>query len=446
MKRGEEMFCNKCGHQKEEGHFCSNCGTPLNEEPKSKKRIWAWVGLTASVVLFLSICFGSYFLIQRTFSSTESLTGAQEIGNETVEKIEQSTTGHSEQIETNHADKTDKTVLIKEAMPKVFTIFTEESIGSGFLYQKGGYIITNAHVVAGNTEVVIRNSAGEDSTGKVIGLSVGSDIALVQAPDYHNAEPLSIDRNESDIGLEVIALGSPQGFENSASIGYLTGIGRDIEFGFSYTNLYQVDAQIDQGSSGGPLLDATTGKVIGINSLMYTNQNSFAFSIPMYSMIDLVDSWISRPMTDDEIHDVFAVYENFELYADTDNSTTEEEYYDYTDEYLAEFIMEFGDYYEMALYENDFFWIEDMILPKSEIYSQLKTYVRNFSEQGFHYELDSFDVTYIEYMDDEVVVSTYETFYMTNAQNATSFIEQEKEYTIVIDKEGYYQISDIFVY
>lgn len=443
MKRGEEMFCNKCGHQNEEGHFCSNCGTPLNEEPKSKKRVWIWFGLTASVVLFLSICFGSYFLIQRMFSPTVHLTDTQDMGSEPLETIEQSTTDHSEQVEVSN---TDKTVLIKEAMPKVFTIFAEDSVGSGFLYQKGGYIITNAHVVAGNTEVVIRNSAGEESVGKVIGLSVDSDIALVQASDYRNAEPLSIDRNESDIGLEVIALGSPQGFENSASIGYLTGIGRDIEFGFSYTNLYQVDAQIDQGSSGGPLLDAKTGKVIGINSLMYTNQNSFAFSIPMYSMIDLVNSWINRPMSQAEIHEVFAEYENFELYADTDNSTTEEGFYDYEDELIAEFIIEFGEYYEMALYENDFFWIEDMILPKSEIYRQLKEYVRNFSEKGFQYELDTFDVTYIEYLNDEIIVSTYETFYMTNAQNATSFLEQEKEYTVVIDEEGYYQISDIFVY
>ena len=97
------------------------------------------------------------------------------------------------------------------------------------------------------------------------------------------------------IGTEVIALGSPQGLENSASIGYLTGINRTIDMDFSYENVYQVDAQIDQGSSGGPLLDAKTGKVIGINSLLYTKNNSFAFSIPMHSMIDLLDSW-ARPL------------------------------------------------------------------------------------------------------------------------------------------------------
>ena len=79
----------------------------------------------------------------------------------------------------------------------------------------------------------------------------------------------------------MIALGSPQGFENSASIGYLTGVNRDIEFGFLYEHLYQIDAQIDQGSSGGPLIDAKTGKVIGINSLSFKENDVFGFSIPM---------------------------------------------------------------------------------------------------------------------------------------------------------------------
>lgn len=431
------MFCNKCGHQNEEGHFCNNCGTPLNIEPKSKKKIWLWTGISTSLVVFLAFCFGIYSLIYATFSSTIEDSVQMEVSDEMLEEIDQST---SNQLEVEK----DKTLIIKEAMPKVFTIFAEDSMGSGFLYKKGGYIITNAHVVAGYTDVVIRNSTGEDSSGKVIGISDEYDIALIQASDYRHAEPLLMDMNESDIGLEVIALGSPQGFENSASIGYLTGIGRDIEFGFTYTNLYQVDAQIDQGSSGGPLLDAASGKVIGINSLLYTNQNNFAFSIPVYSMMDLVDSWISKPMADYEISQVFEIYRNFEFYEDA--ADYEEDYYYFEEVSLEEFIWEFGDYYEAALYEEDFFWIEDMLLPGSVIYDQMKSYVRNFAKEGYLYESNSFEVTQIEVMKDFAVVSTYETFYLTNAEQKSSFFEKEKEYKVVIDEEGYYQISDITVY
>ena len=144
-------------------------------------------------------------------------------------------------------------------------------------------------------------------------------VALIRVADYANVEPLSVERNESLIGTEVIALGSPQGFENSASVGYLTGINRTIDIDFSYENVYQVDAQIDHGSSGGPLLDAKTGKVIGINSLVYTTKNNFAFSIPMYSMVELLDSWATSPMNEQQVAEAFGFYDDY-----TDDSASSE--------------------------------------------------------------------------------------------------------------------------
>ena len=117
-------------------------------------------------------------------------------------------------------------------------------------------------------------------------------------PNYQDTEPLGMETAESPIGLEVIAFGSPQGFENSASIGYITGNKRDMKLeNFIYKQIYQVDAQIDKGSSGGPLVDVNTGKVIGINSLLYTTDTStnFAFSIPfIVCLINLMDGLLNH--------------------------------------------------------------------------------------------------------------------------------------------------------
>lgn len=237
----------------------------------------------------------------------------------------------------------EKTVIIKESMSKVFTILTRDGQGSGFLYKKGGYIITNAHVVAGYTDVVVRNSTGKDSAANVIGISDEFDVALIKASRYEKAQPLAIEEQESVIGTEVIAIGTPQGLENSASIGYLTGIGRNIDYGFTYKNVYQIDAQIDQGSSGGPLLDAKTGKVIGINSLLYRNNASFGFSIPMYSVKNLVDSWVEFPMSEQEIASLFDVYKDNEHYDyEPESSGYYDEYFDYYED-------NYDDYY----FEND---------------------------------------------------------------------------------------------
>lgn len=147
-------------------------------------------------------------------------------------------------------------------------------------------VVTNAHVVSGYTDVIVRNINGQDHEGTVVGISAESDIALIQVNDLTGIEPLEAEMATTDVGTEVIALGSPSGFENTASMGYLTGIDRDFYQEFTYENIYQIDAALAPGSSGGPLLDAGTGKVIGINSLLFPEGDSIGFSIPLYSMYD----------------------------------------------------------------------------------------------------------------------------------------------------------------
>lgn len=447
------LFCQKCGSKNnEDAVFCVSCGNSFKKGNTSSIRALLVTGIVLSVLALVGVGYmfmTTIFEKEKVVELVENTPPKEEPNKTPTVKIEKD----PKPIVKDSTPEREKTVIIKETMPKVFTIFTRDSLGSGFLYKKGGLIITNAHVVAGYTDVVVRNSSGKDSPGKVIGISDLYDVALIQVADYANAEPLSIDMNESAIGTEVIALGSPQGFENSASIGYLTGIGRHLELDFIYENVYQIDAQIDQGSSGGPLLDAKTGKVIGINSLLFTNNVSFGFSIPMHSMYNLIDSWAKHPMSENEVASVFGVYDDF--YYDESASAKADSYYDeyldgfglYFDEYTLEnFILYFRDYYEWALNEEDFFWIEDLLLPGSTAYYELEDYIREISGEGYLFDFISNSVTDIEIYDDFAIVSTIEEFDFYNAAGNVTYYERIKEYMVVIDEYGNYMITDIYIY
>lgn len=442
-----EMYCHQCGSQNSENaRFCSKCGTSLKSTgiPKSTKIL-----LTIFIMSGLLLAGASVYFFPDMLTKKE----------EPIQQVAAPLIVPDQEVKEENLER-DKTVIIKEALPKVFTILTRDGQGSGFLYKKGGYIITNAHVVAGYTDVIVRNSSGKDSEAKVIGISDKFDVALIKAENYAKVQPLPIEMKESVVGTEVIALGTPQGLENSASIGYLTGIGRNIEYGFTYKDAYQIDAQIDQGSSGGPLLDAKTGKVIGINSLLYQNNNSFGFSIPMYSVRDLADSWVQSPMSGIEIARLFDVYEDneyyeyesepsayFDEYFDDDYDMQYEDYEDYYFDYesLKQFILYFRENYEMALYYEDFYWIEDMLLPGSEAYHELEHYISSIAGQDMSFDFIDNEVLNVEIYGQYAIVTTFEQFYFTSPIQEKAY-ERTKDYTVVINEDGYYQITNIFIY
>ncbi|RKJ31975.1 hypothetical protein D7X33_39935, partial [Butyricicoccus sp. 1XD8-22] len=283
------------------GQFQQTNNSYTNQSQKTKKNGKAWIISIVIVLLLAGLFTGGYLLYNQFFGSNSNLGNNPNFQDALLDKNQKES---KEEKEKEVIEEKEKTQIIKESMPKVFTILTEDSLGSGFLYKNGGYIVTNAHVVAGYTDVLVRNSAGQEYPGRVIGISDTSDIALIYCENYEETEPLPMEMNTSDIGIEVIAIGSPQGFENSATFGYLTGTNREMHIeglNFDYDELYQIDAQIDQGSSGGPLFDATTGKVIGINSLIYTENETFGFAIPLYSVSAQFDTWIDNPMTPEEV-------------------------------------------------------------------------------------------------------------------------------------------------
>ncbi|WP_252502051.1 S1C family serine protease [Sporosarcina sp. Marseille-Q4943] len=354
----------------------------------------------------------------------------------------------------NQPIEKEKTALIEETLPRVFTIVTTDSLGSGFLYAKGGFIVTNAHVVSGYTDVKVRNSVGREAPGKVIGISDTYDIALIQSDAYKDINPLKAEVNETKVGTEVIALGSPNGLENTASVGYLTGVGRDIRSEFVYEKAYQVDVQIESGSSGGPLIDAKTGKVIGINSLLLEKNRRIGFSIPLYTMTYLIDDWIKNPMNERQVASVFGVYDDYgasnfynnDSY-DDDSSQDEVEEYEgdvyFYEGWLQEFILEFRTVYEEALYNENFYEIEQYLLPGSRAYKEFDDYFDEISGEGMRFDFIENSVTEVIIYDEHALVSTYETLNFRNKAGNEKYYVKEKNYEVVIHTDGTYRIRDV---
>lgn len=468
--------------QPNSGPFQPNSPQRSNPQPPKKNtKVWIISGIAALLIVILAVSYGlfTYFNGQNSAKPNDDNKVEQIVkdnnNEDKGEKDDINGKDIKEEKEKVVVEEKEKTQIIKESLPKVFTIITQDGHGSGFLYAKGGYIVTNAHVVAGYSDVLVRNSAGQESPGKVIGISDTLDIALIQSEEYAKTEPLPIENKISDIGIEVIAIGSPQGFENSASIGYLTGTDREMSidgYNFVYDELYQIDAQIDQGSSGGPLFDATTGNVIGINSIVYLNYQSFAFAIPVYTVKDYFDDWIKNPMSASDVVavDVYAGYDTdisdlgedytdfwdwYEQYygTGTDESVDFDDYLDsygyyFDEETLTNFITYYFEYYEWAINDGDFYWVQDMISPDSNAYLEIERQIEDYYGSNYTFDYWYTEITGIDIFEEEeyAVVTTYEEYDLYDANGDYVTYAETAEYYVIIDEFGYYLIADMYYY
>lgn len=223
-------------------------------------------------------------------------TVPQQLPNKPLIAVAKTTTS----AQTTTTNKALKDVIFT-AQKKVVMIELEDgSLGSGFLYNKQGDVITNAHVVAGALNVKVKTADARTLDGKVIGIGTDMDIAVVRVPDLAGTEPLPLAQKDSaDVGDNVLALGSPLGLQNTITTGIISGLGRDFTIDpYVYTNLYQISAPIAPGNSGGPLIHADTGEVLGINSAMASEANTIGFSIPVSEIQETVQKWSKNPGKD----------------------------------------------------------------------------------------------------------------------------------------------------
>jgi serine protease Do len=164
------------------------------------------------------------------------------------------------------------------------------SLGSGFIVSNDGYVLTNAHVVEGADEVIVRTSERREFVAEVIGTDKRSDIALVKV-DGEGLPTVKIGTSKDlKVGEWVLAIGSPFGFEHSATAGIVSAKGRSLP-SESYVPFIQTDVAINPGNSGGPLFNLD-GEVVGVNSQIYSRTGGFmglSFAIPIDVAMDVVD-------------------------------------------------------------------------------------------------------------------------------------------------------------
>lgn len=176
-----------------------------------------------------------------------------------------------------------------------------ERLGSGFVYDKQGHIITNSHVVEGVKTVDVTFVDGNTYTAKVVGLDRDNDIAVLQITDdfsQENMVPLPLGNSSKlQVGQQIIAIGNPYGLADTMTTGIISQTGRllsDPNNQYSIPNTIQIDAPINPGNSGGPLMDIQ-GQVVGINTAIFSDNGAFSgigFAIPSNTIVKEVPELI----------------------------------------------------------------------------------------------------------------------------------------------------------
>ncbi len=164
----------------------------------------------------------------------------------------------------------------------------ERSLGSGFIMDKAGYIVTNNHVVAEADEIKVKLYNGKEYDAEVVGRDTKTDVALIKIKDAGKLTPLPLGNSEAlKVGTWVVAIGSPFGLEQTVTQGIVSAKGRSIGAG-PYDDFIQTDASINPGNSGGPLLNLS-GEVIGINTAIVARGQGIGFAIPIDMAKDIVN-------------------------------------------------------------------------------------------------------------------------------------------------------------
>jgi S1-C subfamily serine protease len=167
-------------------------------------------------------------------------------------------------------------------------------VGSGFVFDKMGHIITNAHVIEGSTKTVVTFLDGRSYNAEIIGMDEYTDIGVIKVnADLKLLRPLSLgDSSNLNVGEPITAIGNPFGLSGSMTSGIVSQMGRLLPSGSGYSipDVIQTDAAINPGNSGGPLLNMR-GNIVGINTAIQSTTGEFTgvgFAIPSQTVAKIV--------------------------------------------------------------------------------------------------------------------------------------------------------------
>ena len=256
-----------------------------------------------SVQQWLFVVVGAWLL------SWQSLAGAAQLPDftELVEEASPAVVNIStRQNMTRPSAHRQQMVPDLEGLPPIFREFFErgfpggsqsapqrqaQSLGSGFIISKDGYVLTNNHVVSGADEIFVRLSDRRELEATLVGADVRSDLALLKIEAGADLPVVRMGQSaDLKAGEWVLAIGSPFGFEYSVTAGIVSAKGRSLP-NESYVPFIQTDVAINPGNSGGPLFNLE-GEVVGINSQIFTRSGGFmglSFAIPVDVAMDVVE-------------------------------------------------------------------------------------------------------------------------------------------------------------
>ena len=171
--------------------------------------------------------------------------------------------------------------------------YANNNIGSGVVFSKDGYIVTNFHIISGSKFIKIKLNDGQELDANIIGGDANADIAVLKIQSNEELKPINIsDSNDIKIGDKVLAIGNPYGIGISVSSGIISATGRD--YGNPYLELIQTDAAINPGNSGGALINEN-GNLIGINTKIFSRTGGFqglGFAIPSNNIVQIASELI----------------------------------------------------------------------------------------------------------------------------------------------------------
>jgi len=188
--------------------------------------------------------------------------------------------------------------LVRQVEPSVVTVLTQKGLGSGVVYKADGIIVTDAHVVAGATQVKVAFADGQQFNATVRAADQSTDVAVLQA-DRKGLPAATFEKSLPPVGALAVVLGSPLGFENTVTAGIVSGLHRDLpgsaSTGAPLVDLMQTDAPISPGNSGGAVIDGK-GHVIGLSEAYIppsAGAVALGFATPAATVADIADQLLA---------------------------------------------------------------------------------------------------------------------------------------------------------
>jgi len=189
--------------------------------------------------------------------------------------------------------------VVRVNVQRTIQVLGTSSVGSGFVFDNNGHIITNAHVIEDVEKIVVTFLDGSSYNAKLVGKDPFTDISVIKVDvDETLLQPLPIGNSSKlRVGEQIAAIGNPFGLSGSMTAGIVSQLGRLLpvqDSGFSIPDVIQTDAAINPGNSGGPLLNMR-GEVIGINTAIQSGTGEFAgvgFAIPSRTVSKIVPTLI----------------------------------------------------------------------------------------------------------------------------------------------------------